>query len=205
MDTFPNLKDATGAPDDPMELFEQWLADAGKSEPDDPNAMAVATIDAENRPSVRILLLKGWDDQGFVFYTNRESSKGLALAAHPLAALCFYWKTLGRQIRIDGSVERVSDAESDDYYNSRPIGSRIGAWASRQSRPLENRMELIDRVNEFTNKYHDQESIPRPPHWGGYRVIPRTIEFWHAGESRLHTRVLYTKTGDGWSRQMLYP
>ncbi len=205
MDTFSDLENTSSAPDNPLELFGEWLADAGKSEPDDPNAMAVATIDAENRPSVRILLLKGWDDQGFVFYTNRESSKGLALAAHPLAALCFYWKTLGRQIRIDGSVERVSDAESDDYYNSRPIGSQIGAWASRQSRPLENRMELIDRVSEFTNKYHDQESIPRPPYWGGYRVIPRTIEFWHAGENRLHTRVLYTKTEDGWSRQMLYP
>ncbi|HEY8190144.1 MAG TPA: pyridoxamine 5'-phosphate oxidase [Micavibrio sp.] len=205
MDIFSNLENISQLTENPMELFGQWLSDASESEPNDPNAMALATVDADNRPSVRMVLLKAWDERGFVFFTNRESRKGVALSANPLAALCLHWKTLGRQIRIEGGVEQTNDSESDDYYNSRSFGSRIGAWASYQSQPLENRTMLVKRVTEFMNLYQGRDFIPRPPHWGGYRVRPSAIEFWHEGAARLHTRVLFTKTDGGWDRQMLYP
>src|SRR3954451_344665 len=172
---------------DAFGLFRQWIADAEKSEPEDPNAMALATADASGVPSVRMVLLKGIDERGFVFYTNLESRKGVQLAENPNAALCFHWKSLKRQIRVEGPVEVVSDAEADEYYHSRPRGSQIGAWASRQSRPLEGRWELEKRVAEFTAK-HAIGTIPRPPHWSGFRVLPSRIEFWHDRPFRLHDR-----------------
>jgi len=208
MDIIAQLENSAGAPDDPMELFQKWLKDAEKSEPNDPNAMALATVNAAGQPSIRMVLLKGLDERGFVFYTNRESRKGIDLGGNDRAALCFHWKSLRRQIRVEGRVEMVSDSESDDYYKTRPLGSRIGAWASHQSRPLESRTSLADRVAELGLLYQGkEESIPRPPHWGGYRVIPHTIEFWHDGEFRLHRRVVYTPktSGTGWDREMLYP
>lgn len=188
-----------------MELFTTWFDEAAKTESVDPNAMSLATIDSSGKPSVRIVLLKGLDEHGFVFYTNRESRKGQALAANPVAALCFHWKSQRRQIRIEGAVELVSDAESNEYYGTRPLGSRIGAWASLQSRPLDSMDTLSARVQEFERKFEGQDAIPRPPHWGGYRVIPEVIEFWEEGLYRLHKRHVYTRSDDGWTMRMLYP
>lgn len=208
MDIISQIESAADAPDAPFPLFRKWLDDAEAAEPNDPNAMALATIDSDGTPSIRMVLLKGLDERGFVFYTNRESRKGTALDSNPVAALCFHWKTLRRQIRIEGRVERVSDAESDEYYQTRPLGSRIGAWASDQSRPLSSRTHLVNKVSALETQYQDQaDSIPRPPHWGGYRVVPQAIEFWHDGEFRLHRRVVYTPAvdGSGWDRKMLYP
>lgn len=205
MDTFSRLETADEAPENPFLLFTTWMTEAEKTEPADPNAMSLATVDPDGRPSVRIVLLKGVDERGFVFFTNRDSRKGIALDTNPYAALCLHWKSLARQIRISGPVTRIPDTESDAYYNTRPPGSRIGAWASLQSRPLESRAILSARVAETERRFAADPNIPRPPHWGGYRVTPETIEFWHDGESRLHTRVLYTKTLESWSRGMLYP
>ncbi len=181
------------------------MTDAESSEINDPNAMTLATIDPNGRPVARIVLLKGLDERGFVFFTNRESRKGQALNLTPYAALCFHWKTLTRQVRVEGKVVMIDDAESDDYYNSRPRGSRIGAWASRQSRPLDNRTTLADRVAELEKQYGENDVIPRPPHWGGYRIIPDYIEFWHDGGFRLHTRLTYTRNENGWERGLIYP
>lgn len=199
-----NLENADGAPAEPFGLFNDWFDSARRSEPADPNAMSLATAGTDGRPSVRMVLLKGVDDRGFVFYTNRESRKGRELAANPHAALCLHWKSLGRQVRIEGRVQPVGDDEADAYYASRGRGSRLGAWASQQSRRLESRSALAARVREFDEKYHDSD-IPRPPHWGGYRVVPERIEFWHEGQDRLHTRIVYTRNGENWERKMLYP
>lgn len=196
---------ASDVPGDPLALFAAWFADARAAEPVDPNAMALATVDAGGQPSVRMVLLKDYDERGFVFYTNFQSRKGRALAANPVAALLFYWKALGRQIRIEGPAEPVAAAEADDYYNSRPRGSRIGAWASEQSRPLESRTALKEQVKAVEDRYPGDTPIPRPPHWGGTRIVPQRIEFWQEGTYRLHSRVAYIRTADGWERALLNP
>lgn len=197
------------AADDPFDLFAAWFAEAEKSEPNDANAMTLASATAAGVPSARMVLLKGVDgpdasDRGFVFYTNLESRKGGELQANPHAALCFYWKSLRRQIRIEGGVSPVSDAEADSYYHSRPRGSQIGAWASAQSRPLSGRGELIKAVAKVTARYPIGE-IPRPPHWSGFRLVPRRIEFWRDRQFRLHDRLVYAAEGSGWRTERLYP
>ncbi|RVT91956.1 pyridoxamine 5'-phosphate oxidase [Rhodovarius crocodyli] len=190
--------------DEPYALFADWMAEATKSEPNDPNAMCLATCTPEGRPSARMVLLKGVDERGFVFYTNFESRKGTQLLANPFAALCFHWKSLRRSIRVEGAVEVVSDAEADEYYASRPRGSRIGAWASQQSRPLEGRWALEKAVAEYTVKFGLGE-IPRPPHWSGFRIIPDRIEFWRDMPFRLHERRVFTPVENGWAIETQYP
>ncbi len=191
---------------EPFLLFSQWLADAEKSEPNDPNAMALASVDADGLPDVRMVLLKGLDARGFIFYTNTQSAKGNELAGNPKAALLFHWKSLRRQVRIRGPVERVTDAEADAYYATRPRGSRIGAWASQQSRPLEGRFALEKAVASYTAKF-GLGDIPRPPHWTGFRILPVQMEFWHDRPFRLHDRLVFRRAGDegSWSREQLYP
>lgn len=189
---------------EPFTLFASWLKDATASEVNDPNALALATVDEEGLPNVRMVLLKGFDDDGFVFYTNYESQKGRELLFARKAAMCFHWKSLRRQVRIRGPVETVSDAEADEYYRSRPRGSRIGAWASRQSRPLESRFALEKAVAEYTAKF-GLGDIPRPAHWSGFRLKPSSIEFWHDRKFRLHDRIEFRKSGDGWEKVRMYP
>lgn len=189
---------------EPYALFSAWLADAEASEPNDPNALSLATVDADGLPDVRMVLLKGHDERGFVFYTNFESAKGVEILGSMKAAMCFHWKSLRRQVRIRGPVEIVSDAEADAYYASRPRGSRIGAWASKQSRPLESRFALEKAVAEYTAR-HAIGDIPRPSYWSGFRVMPVAIEFWHDRPFRLHDRVRFTRTAHGWEKTKLYP
>ncbi len=190
--------------EEPLRLFGEWLADATKSEINDPNALALATVDADGLPDVRMVLLKGYDERGFVFYTNFESAKGREILGSMKAAMCFHWKSLRRQVRVRGPVEIVSDAEADEYYASRPRGSRIGAWASKQSRPLEGRFALEKAVAEYTARYPIGD-IPRPPHWSGFRILPQQIEFWHDRPFRLHDRVVFTLKDGAWDKTRLYP
>ena len=189
---------------EPFALFHAWMKDAERSEPNDPNAMALATVDADGLPDVRMVLLKGVDAQGFVFYTNTESNKGRELAAQPKAALVLHWKSLRRQVRARGPVTPVSDAEADAYFASRPRDSRIGAWASQQSRPLESRFALEKAVAFYAAKYAVGE-VPRPPHWTGFRIAPVSIEFWQDRPFRLHDRIVFTRSGEGWTQMRLYP
>lgn len=192
--------------DDPLALFESWFADAQASEPNDPNGMALATVDAEGMPNLRMVLLKGHDADGFVFYTNTQSQKGQELLGQGKAAGLFHWKSLRRQVRLRGPVEVVSDAEADAYFQSRPRDSRIGAWASQQSRPLESRFALEKAVASYALKFGIGE-IPRPPHWTGFRIVPTYLEFWRDGAFRLHDRVVFRRedASQPWSRTRLYP
>ncbi|MFD1746626.1 pyridoxamine 5'-phosphate oxidase [Rhizobium helianthi] len=192
------------AESEPFALFANWLKDAEASEINDPNAVALATVDHEGLPNVRMVLLKGFDERGFVFYTNFESQKGQEILGQKKAAMCFHWKSLRRQVRVRGPVSVVSDEEADSYYASRPRGSRIGAWASRQSRPLEGRFALEKAVAEYTAKFAIGE-IPRPPFWSGFRIEPSSIEFWHDRQFRLHDRVEFRREGEGWSKVRMYP
>jgi len=189
---------------DPFALFATWFADATAVELNDPNAMTVATISADGLPSARIVLMKDWDRRGFVFYTNKESRKGDELKANRQAALLFHWKSLRRQIRIEGAVEDVSDSDADAYYNSRPRVSRLGAWASIQSRPLADRTVLEQRVADAEARYPG-ESVPRPSYWSGYRVIPARFEFWQDMPFRLHDRTIFSRDGDAWTSGKLFP
>ncbi|MBY3186394.1 pyridoxamine 5'-phosphate oxidase [Rhizobium sp. 25PS6] len=191
---------------EPFKLFAEWLKEAEASEPNDPNAVALATVDEDGLPNVRMVLLKGFDDDGFVFYTNFESQKGREILGQKKAAMCFHWKSLRRQVRLRGPVEIVTDAEADAYFKTRARGSRIGAWASRQSRPLESRFALEKAVAEYTARYAIGE-IPRPAHWSGFRIRPTSIEFWKDQKFRLHDRVEFRRPlpeGE-WEKVRMYP
>ena len=187
-----------------MRLFTAWLEDATHSEPRDPNAMALATVDAAGRPDVRMVLLKGADEQGFVFYTNAGSQKGRELSGNANAAVVFHWKSLNRQVRVRGPVEAVSEAEADAYFATRPRQAQIGAWASRQSTPLESRLAFEKAIAVYAAKYAIG-AVPRPPFWVGYRIVPQSIEFWHDRPFRLHDRVVFARRGNGWVKTRLYP
>lgn len=198
--------DLTKENHNPVELFQKWLAEAEQKETVNPNATALATADAEGRPSVRMVLLKEVDENGFVFYTNSESRKGLEIQENPVASLCFYWKSLLREVRVDGPVSKISAAESDAYFESRDRASQIGAWASRQSRPLNGRFEFEKEIARYTAKFNIGK-VPRPEYWEGYRITPERIEFWVERRFRLHDRVMYTRTPNqkNWTSQRLYP
>jgi pyridoxamine 5'-phosphate oxidase len=191
---------------EPFRIFAEWMAEAQASEPNDPNAMALATVDADGLPDVRMVLMKGYDPDGFVFYTNTESAKGRELENNPKAAVVFHWKSLRRQVRVRGPVERVSDAEADAYFQSRPRDSRLGAWASQQSRPLESRFALEKAVAMTAARYPIGE-VPRPPHWTGFRIRPVAMEFWQDKPFRLHDRLVFRRPSPagGWATERLYP
>jgi pyridoxamine 5'-phosphate oxidase len=191
---------------DPIDLFEVWMNEARKTEPNDPNAVALGTSDYSNSPSIRMVLLKDFNKGGFVFYTNLNSQKGNELKNNPKAAMCFHWKSLLRQVRINGTVKKVSDEIADEYYNTRGYESRIGAWASKQSSILSNREELLNSIEEYKKKYDNKNEVPRPNHWSGWNLTPTSIEFWLDGESRIHERLKYIKDEAGnWSKSLLSP
>ena len=195
-----------GELDDPFKLFEEWFNEAKKSEINDPNALALGTANKEGIPSVRMVLLKGHSEKGFVFYTNLNSQKGKEIKENPNATMCFHWKSLLRQIRIAGKLEQVDDQTADDYYNSRAYDSRIGAWASKQSSTLQTRDELLDAIENYKKKYNDKDNVPRPSHWSGWNLTPSTIEFWLDGDNRIHERLKYSLNKNGsWTKSLLSP
>ena len=192
--------------DDPIQLFDNWMKEAKKSEPNDPNAVALATANKNNFPSVRMVLLKNFNQNGFVFYTNLESQKGNDLKENPNVAMCFHWKSLLRQIRVSGTVSLVSNKVADEYYNSRSYESRIGAWASKQSKELKDRKQLISSIEDYKKKYYDKNNVPRPIYWSGWNLSPSSIEFWLDGDNRIHERLKYTKNFNGqWTQSLLSP
>ena len=191
--------------ENPFDLFKAWMEEAKKSEPNDPNAVNVATVDSAGQPDNRVVLLKGLTDTSFIFYTNLESKKSKDLKGNPKASMCFHWKSLLRQIRIQGSVQLVDSKTADEYYNSRPYGSRIGAWASTQSEVMRHRDEFENKIKEFKEKYPDENKVPRPPHWSGWALTPYKIEFWKDVKNRLHQRLCYSRIGQAWSKEILYP
>ena len=191
---------------DPIELFKTWMNKAKETEPNDPNALSLATSDSNGLPSVRIVLLKDFNKNGFVFYSNLNSQKSLSLKKNPKAEMCFHWKSLLRQVRINGTVSEVLEKEADDYYDTRPYDSRIGAWASKQSEVLNSRKELIDSINKYKKKYNNEKNVPRPNHWSGWRLLPKEIEFWLNVENRIHERLKYFKDENGkWNKFLLNP
>ena len=192
--------------DDPIQLFHQWMEEAKKTEPNDPNAVALATSNKKNIPSVRMVLLKGFDKDGFIFYTNLKSQKSKELKENPNATMCFHWKSLLRQIRIVGKLNQVDDKIADDYYSTRAYESRIGAWASKQSSILKSRDELLDNLENFKKKYSDKDKVPRPDHWSGWNLKPSSIEFWLDGDNRIHERLKYTlDNNNNWEKSLLSP
>ena len=191
--------------DNPIDLFRNWFKKAEETEINDPNAVALGTADQKHQPSVRMVLLKGLSNKGFVFYTNFNSKKGNDLKTNQQASMCFHWKSLRRQVRVIGKVQQVSEKEADEYYNSRPYKNRISAWASNQSEKLDSRDIFLKKILEFEKKYPDQNNVPRPPHWSGWRLLPKEIEFWVDGEGRIHERLNYKKSNDGWIKEILYP
>ena len=191
--------------DNPISLFKIWFDEAKKSELNDPNALSLATSDNMGVPSVRMVLLKRFDNNGFVFYTNLNSTKSKAIKDNPIVSMCFHWKSLLRQIRITGKASNVSDKEADEYYNSRSYGSRIGAWASKQSSILNNRKELNKEIEDYKSKFPNNDKVPRPSHWSGWRVNPSEIEFWLDGENRIHERLKYIKDNESWKKILLSP
>ena len=190
---------------DPIELFKLWMIDAEKNEVNDPNALSLATTSNKNEPSVRMVLLKGLSSKGFVFYTNLNSPKSSDLKNNPKAAMCFHWKSLQRQVRVSGTINQVEDKEADLYFNSRPYESRIGAWASDQSKSLNKREEFLKKIDEFKNKFKDKKILPRPKHWSGWCLKPLSIEFWLGDQFRIHERLKYTKISNDWKKEILYP
>ena len=191
---------------DPIELFNKWMNKAKETEPNDPNALSLATSDSNGLPSVRIVLLKDFNENGFVFYTNLNSQKSLSLKKNPKAEMCFHWKSLLRQVRINGTVSEVLEKEADDYYDTRPYDSRIGAWASKQSEVLNSRKELIDSINKYKEKYNNEKNVDRPEYWSGWNLTPKNIEFWLKGENRIHERLKYSKDDNGnWNKFLLHP
>ena len=191
--------------DDPFELFKIWLEEASKKEINDPNALSLATSNNRNEPSVRMVLLKGLSKNGFVFYTNLNSPKSSDLKNNPKAAMCFHWKSLERQVRIAGSLTQVTDKEADQYYNSRPYESRIGAWASDQSKVMKRREDFLKKIDEFKKKFKDEKNLPRPKHWSGWCLDPSSIEFWLGDKYRIHERLKYHKVSSNWKKEILYP
>ena len=192
--------------EDPIKLFKIWMDEAKKSEPNDPNALTLATSNKNNFPSARMVLLKDFNQNGFIFYTNLNSQKGNDLKENPIAAMCFHWKSLLRQVRISGTVSQVEDDVADQYYNSREYESRIGAWASKQSKELSSRDELINSIKEFKQKYNDESKVPRPSHWSGWNLSPSSIEFWLDGDNRIHERLKYTMDkNNNWIKSLLSP
>ena len=189
----------------PIVLFKKWFAVAEKSEVNDPTALSLATSSSDGIPSVRMVLLKGLSDSGFVFYTNFESKKGNDLKNNPNASMCFHWKSIRRQIRVSGKVSSVDKKEADEYFVSRDYGSKISAWASSQSKVMKNRNEFLDKIKVFEKKFSDKKNVPRPPHWSGWRIIPNEVEFWLEAKNRSHQRLNYRKENDKWIKEILYP